>query len=83
MPLSYTKRKLKALQARRKDQITRINRVIRRRLSRFLNGKLSSEEFEKVTKEERDVAKLDEKILQIEVPKPRFKTWKVRTERKR
>jgi hypothetical protein len=83
MPLSYTKRKLRALQARRKEQMARINRVIRRRLSRFLNGKLSSEEFEKATKAERDVAKLDEKILQIEILKPRFKTWKVRTERKR
>jgi hypothetical protein len=83
MPLSYTKRKLKALQARKRYQIAKINRVIRRRLNRFLNGKLSSEEFEIVTKEEHDAATLEKKILRIEDPKPRFKIWKVRTERKR
>jgi len=82
MPLSYTKRKLKTIQVRREDQFARINRVIRQRLNQFLNGKLSSEEFEKETKEERDVVKLDEKILLIEDPESRFKIWKVRTEKK-
>jgi hypothetical protein len=82
MPLSYAKRKLKALQVRREEQFAGINRVIRRRLNQFLNGKLSSEDFEKETKEERDVAKLDERILPIEDPESRFKIWKVRTEKK-
>jgi hypothetical protein len=83
MPLSYTERKLKALQARRSDQIARINRVIRRRLGRFLNGKLSSEEFEKVTREERDAARLDERIMRVEDLKSTSKIRKVRTEGKR
>jgi hypothetical protein len=82
MPVSYTRRKLRALQAKRREQFGEINRVIRRRLSQFLTGKLSSEEFEKETREERNVAKLQEKILRIEDPKPRFRIWKVRTEKR-
>jgi hypothetical protein len=82
MPIAYAKRKLRALEKRRKYEFARIDTALRRRLSQFLKGKLPWEQFLGETKEEHEVAKLDEKIMRIEGREPKYRTWRVRTEKK-
>jgi hypothetical protein len=82
MPIAYAKRKLRVLEKRRQYEFARIGRVLRRRFSQFLNGKLPREQFLRETKEEHEVAKLDEKIMRIEGRKPKNSTWRVRTDKK-
>lgn len=66
MPLRSTKRRLKQLWRKRRELDTKINEAIRRRLQRFRRGSLSSEEFEKGTREERKFDRLGELIIVIE-----------------
>jgi hypothetical protein len=66
MPLRSTKRKLKQLWRKRRELDARINYAIRRRLRRFQRGSISSEEFEKGTREERNLDRLNELIIEIQ-----------------
>lgn len=65
MPLSYAKRKLE-LWRRRRALDAKIDEIIKRRLGRFRKGSISSEEFERATREERNLARLNAKIIGIE-----------------
>lgn len=65
MPLSSTKRRLRRLWKKQKKLDQRIDEAIRRRLRRFCKGRLSSEEFEKATREELSLARLNMKIFAI------------------
>lgn len=66
MPLRSTKRRLKLLWRNRRELDARIDEAIRRRLQRFRKGFISSEEFERGTREERKFDRLGELILKIE-----------------
>jgi hypothetical protein len=44
----------------------RVNLLIKRRLARFREGKLSSEDFEKATGPERNLDRVNEQIAKIE-----------------
>jgi hypothetical protein len=65
MPLSYAKRKLE-LWRRRNALDAKIDEIIKRRLGKFRKGSISSEEFERATREERNLARLNERIIGIE-----------------
>ena len=65
MPLSYAKRKVE-LWRRRNALDTKIDEIIKRRLGQFRKGSISSEEFERATREERNLARLNERIIGIE-----------------
>ena len=66
MPLRSTKRRLKQLWRKRRELDAKINETVRHRLQRFRRGSISSEEFEKGTREERKFARLGELIIEIE-----------------
>jgi hypothetical protein len=82
MPIAYARRKLRALEKRRKYEFARIDIALRHRLNQFLKGKLPWEQFLGETKEEHEVAKLDEKIMRIDDRKPKNRTWRARAEKK-
>lgn len=77
MPVRSTKRRVKQLWRKRRELDAKINGVIRRRLRRFRRGSISSEEFEKGTREERKFDRLVELINEIEEKtKPRTRYTK-------
>jgi hypothetical protein len=83
MPLRSTKRRLKQLWRKRRDLDAKINETIRRRLERFRRGSISSEEFEKGTREERKFDRLGELIIRIEKKtKPRNRYTKSTLQRR-
>ena len=65
MPLTSSKRKLKALRRKWIEQYTRIGESIKRRLEKFRRGKISSEDFEKAMRAEHDLARLGKKIARV------------------
>jgi hypothetical protein len=66
MALRSTKRRLKQLWRKRRQLDAKINETISRRLQRFRRGSISSEEFEKGTREEREYDRLRGLIIEIE-----------------
>jgi hypothetical protein len=83
MPLRSTKRTLKQLWRKRRDLDAKINETIRRRLQRFRRGSISSEEFEKGTREERKFDRLAQLIIKIEKKtKPRNRYTKSTLQRR-
>jgi hypothetical protein len=66
MAIRSTKRRLNQLWRRQRQLDAKIDEAIRRRLQRFRRGSISSEEFEKGTREERKFDKLGELIIKIE-----------------
>jgi len=66
MPLSSTKRRLNQLWKRRRNLEVKVNLLIKRRLGRFREGTLSSEDFEKATGPERNLDRVNEQIAKIE-----------------
>jgi hypothetical protein len=63
---SASKRRLKQLWKRKMNLEAKVNLLIRRRLSRFREGNLSSEDFEKATGPERNLHRVNEQIAKIE-----------------
>jgi len=65
MPPS-SKRRLNQLWKRRMNLEVKVNLVIKRRLGRFREGTISSEDFEKATGPERNLERVNEQIAKIE-----------------
>jgi len=63
---SLSKRRLNQLRKRKTNLETRVNLLIMRRLSRFREGILSSEDFEKATQPERSLERVNVQIARIE-----------------
>jgi hypothetical protein len=83
MPLRSTKRRLKQLWRKRRELDTKINEAIRRRLWEFRRGSISSEEFEKGTREERRFDRLGQLMIKIEdKTKPRNRYTKSTLQRR-
>ena len=72
MPLSSTKKRLNQLWKRRMNLEVEVNLLIKRRLGRFREGTLSSEDFEKATGPERNLDRVNEQIARVE------KMWRPR-----
>ena len=66
MPIRSAERRLKRLWRRQRELDAKINEALRRRLRQFRRGSISSEEFEKCTREERKFDRLRELIMEIE-----------------
>jgi hypothetical protein len=66
MRLSSTKRRLNQLWKRKMNLEVKVNLLINRRLGRFREGTLSSEDFEKATGPERNLDRVNEQIAKIE-----------------
>jgi hypothetical protein len=66
LALGSTKRRLKQLWRRRRAMDARINEVIRHRLRQLRRGSISSEDFEKATREERTLERLGKLIVRVE-----------------
>ena len=65
MPHS-SKKRLNQLWNRRMNLEVKVNLVIKRRLGRFREGTISSEDFEKATEPERSLERVNEQIAKIE-----------------
>ena len=61
-----SKRRLNQLWKRRLNLEVKVNLIIKRRLSRFREGSLTSEDFEKATGPERNLERVNEQITKIE-----------------
>jgi len=61
-----SKRRLNQLWKRRMNLEVKVNLYIKRRLGRFREGSLSSEDFEKATGPERTLERVNEQIAKIE-----------------
>jgi hypothetical protein len=66
LALRSAKRRLKQLWRRRRALDAKINEVIRHRLRQLRRGSISSEEFEKATREERAFERLAKLIVRVE-----------------
>jgi hypothetical protein len=66
-----SKRRLNQLWKRRTYLEAKVNLLIKRRLGRFREGTLSSEEFEKTTWPERNLQRVNEQIAKIKHAKSR------------
>jgi len=63
---SSSKSRLTQLWKRRMNLEVEVNLMIKSRLSRFREGTLSSEDFEKATDPERNLERVNEQIAKIE-----------------
>ena len=66
MPLSSAKRRLNQLWKRRRNLEVKVNLLIKRRLGRFREGTISSEDFEKATGPERNLERVNKQIAKVE-----------------
>ena len=66
MAIMSTKKTLNKLWRRQRQLDAKIDEAIRRRLQRFRRGSISSEQFEKITREERMFDRLGKLIIKIE-----------------
>ena len=79
--LPASKRRLNQLWKRRMNLEAKVNLLIERRFGRFREGTLSSEDFEKATRPERNLDRVNQQITKIEkrLPRPQkgfYRSWK-------
>ena len=75
MPIKSTRRRLYRLWRKQRELDARIEEVLRQRFQQFRRGSISSDEFEKPTREERKLERLSRLIVKIEEktkPKSRY-----------